>query len=231
MDRYKTVIYVIVQSIRNICILLKPFVPDTCITVNSWFGFDPNSNFSKIGNLQEEVPIGKSITITGILYPKIKPEEEHPAAVLDFKVGEIESCEKHPDSEKLMIMQVNFKTKKAQVVAGIAKWFKPEDLIGTKHMFLTNIKASKLGGIDSQAMIIAGEDESINKVSLVSVEGDAGDQIFVGDVVPNPKEIKLKQFEKFQLIAKGGNVIIEDKVLATKKSPVIIDIKDGIRLF
>ncbi len=231
MNRYKTVIYTLVQSIRNITILLKPFIPESCDKINQWFGFDRSANFSKIGNLESEIQIGKKINITGILYPKIKPEEEHPASILDFKIGLIETCEKVPDSDKLVKMQVDFKTKKAQVIAGIAKWFQPSDLIGTKHMFLTNIKPSKLAGLQSEAMIIAAEDESINKVSLVEVDGEPGEQIFVGKLTPNPQEIKMKRFEEFKLISKNGHVYIDDMELSTKKGPVKIDIKDGIRLF
>lgn len=230
MERYKTVIYTLVQAIRNIAILLKPFIPASCDKINEWFCFDKDANFSKIGNLESEVPIGKAVSAKEILFPKVKPPEEHPASVLDFKVGLIESCEKVPDSEKLLKLIVDFKTKKVQVISGIAKWYEPSALIGTKRMFLTNLKPTKFVGLTSDAMIIAGEDEALDKLALVDVEGEPGEQVYVGEIEPNPQQIKLKKFQEFSLITKGGTIYIEDMVLSTKKGPVKIDLKDGVKL-
>jgi len=44
-----------------------------------------------------------------------------------------------------------------QVVAGIAQWYRPEDLVGMQVVVLTNLKPAKLFGIESQAMLLAAD--------------------------------------------------------------------------
>ena len=57
-----------------------------------------------------------------------------------------------------------------QVVSGIAKHYKPEDMIGKKVVLVSNLKPAVLRGIESQGMILAAATKK--KLSLVTIDGD-----------------------------------------------------------
>ena len=75
-----------------------------------------------------------------------------------MKVAEIIEVEKIKKSNKLLKLQVKLGKEKRQLVAGIAKSYKPEELIGKKVVVVSNLKPAKLFGVDSQGMILAVED-------------------------------------------------------------------------
>jgi len=97
---------------------------------------------------------------------------------LDIRIGEVEEAEQVPDSRNLIKLVVDFGFEKRQCVAGLLKFYNPEELVGKKFAFLINLQRRKLMGIESQCMILAAEDDSGN-VSLVSPERDisAGSKI------------------------------------------------------
>ena len=83
-------------------------------------------------------------------------------AKVRLQVGEIVACEKVEKSSKLLHETVKFGDETRSVVSGIAKHFAPEDLIGKKVVFVTNLKPVKLCGILSEGMILAAEDDEGN---------------------------------------------------------------------
>lgn len=76
---------------------------------------------------------------------------------LDLRIAEIVECEKHPDADKLLVLQLEVGKEKRQVVSGIAKHYSPEDLIGKKVILVYNLKPVKLRGIESHGMILAAD--------------------------------------------------------------------------
>lgn len=85
---------------------------------------------------------------------------------LELKVGEIISCEPHPDADRLLVSQVNIGTETRQIVSGIKKHYSPEDLVGKKIVVLTNLKPTKLRGVLSEGMVLAASDD--RDLSLIS---------------------------------------------------------------
>ena len=79
---------------------------------------------------------------------------------VELKVGEIIACESVPKSSKLLHETVQFGDEVRSVVSGIAKHYKPEELIGKKVVFVTNLAPRKVCGILSEGMILAAEDEN-----------------------------------------------------------------------
>ena len=85
---------------------------------------------------------------------------------LDLRIGKIVEATAVPESKKLIKIQVDFITEKRQCIAGLLKYYKPEDLVGKKCVFLLNLQRRMLAGLESQAMILAGEDTAGNVVVL-----------------------------------------------------------------
>ena len=79
---------------------------------------------------------------------------------VELRVGEIIACEPVPKSSKLLKETVKFGNETRTIVSGIAKHFKPEEMVGKKVAFVTNLAPRKVCGIVSEGMILAAEDEN-----------------------------------------------------------------------
>jgi methionine--tRNA ligase beta chain len=77
---------------------------------------------------------------------------------LDLRVGKIVEAVQIPNSKKLIKIMVDFGSEKRQAVAGLLKYYQPEELIGKKCVFLLNLQRRMLAGVESQCMVLAAED-------------------------------------------------------------------------
>ncbi|MDD2586336.1 MAG: methionine--tRNA ligase [Syntrophomonadaceae bacterium] len=89
-------------------------------------------------------------------------------AKMDLRVAEIIECEKMEKADKLLILKVKVGEEERTVVSGIAKYYKPEELVGKKVVLVANLKPTKLRGTLSEGMILAASDE--NNVEVLTVE-------------------------------------------------------------
>jgi methionine--tRNA ligase beta chain len=76
---------------------------------------------------------------------------------IELRVGKIEKAEKIEGSEKLLKLIVDLGNEKRQIVAGIAKFYQPEDLISKEIVVVVNLEPKKLMGFESQGMLLAAE--------------------------------------------------------------------------
>jgi methionine--tRNA ligase beta chain len=98
---------------------------------------------------------------------------------IDLRVGKIIEASAIPDSKKLIKILVDFGAEKRQAVAGLLKYYKPEDLVGKKCVFLLNLQRRMLAGVESQCMILAAEDETGN-VTVLQPEKDIAEGSKIG---------------------------------------------------
>ncbi|RHO29840.1 methionine--tRNA ligase [Amedibacterium intestinale] len=89
---------------------------------------------------------------------------------VELKVGTIISAEKHPKADRLLVEQIDLGNETRQIVSGIAKSFKPEEVIGKKVVVVTNLKPVKLRGVESQGMILCASTE--DDLDIVSIAKD-----------------------------------------------------------
>jgi methionine--tRNA ligase beta chain len=76
---------------------------------------------------------------------------------IDLRVGKILEVKKVEGSEKLLKLIVDLGNEKKQLVAGIAKYYKTEDLIGKEIVVIANLEPKKIMGIESQGMLLAAD--------------------------------------------------------------------------
>ncbi len=94
-----------------------------------------------------------------------KPEGVAQISIDDFmgvelRTAQVVACEPVKRAKKLLCLQLDLGYEKRQVVSGIAKWYKPEDLVGRKVIVVANLASATLCGVESRGMILAsGEDE------------------------------------------------------------------------
>lgn len=74
---------------------------------------------------------------------------------LDLRVAKVVEAKKHPDADKLLVLQLEVGNEKRQVVSGIAKYYSPEELVGKDVILVYNLKPIKLRGIESHGMVLA----------------------------------------------------------------------------
>lgn len=98
---------------------------------------------------------------------------------LELHIGKIIEAAQVPESKKLIKIIVDFGTEKRQAVAGLLKYYKPEELVGKKCVFLLNLQRRMLAGIESQCMILAAEDSAGN-VSVLQPERDIAEGSKIG---------------------------------------------------
>ena len=98
---------------------------------------------------------------------------------LDLRIGKIVEATPIPNSKKLIKITVDFGSEKRQAVAGLLKWYKPEELVGKKCVFLLNLQRRVLAGVESQCMILAAEDIEGN-VTVLQPEKDIAEGSKIG---------------------------------------------------
>lgn len=90
-------------------------------------------------------------------------------AKVEMRVGEVLSCEKHPDADKLLVFQIDLGDEKRQIVSGIAKYYDPADLVGKKVVVCTNLKPVNLRGVESNGMILSAA-KGRKKLTVLTVD-------------------------------------------------------------
>ncbi|HKD83994.1 MAG TPA: methionine--tRNA ligase [Terriglobales bacterium] len=99
---------------------------------------------------------------------------------VEMRVGEVKVAEKVKGADKLLRLEVDIGTEVRQVVAGIAKAYDPEKLIGRKVVIVANLQPRKLRGLESNGMIVAAS------------VGDDGQPVLAGFLEDVPVGAKLK---------------------------------------
>jgi len=93
---------------------------------------------------------------------------------LELRVAEVVAAEKIKKADRLLKLTLKAPEERT-VVAGIAQYYRPEELIGKKVLIVANLKPAKLMGVLSQGMVLAAkekDDEGRERLVLATVDGD-----------------------------------------------------------
>ena len=200
-DRLATVLYNLIEGITIGASLLEPFMPETSkkilAQINAQprafedmteFGKYPSDNkvtekpeilfarmdIKDVMEKVEEIKAAQKAEKAEEKYPEVEKKPE--ITIDDFdkvqiQVGEVIKCEPVPKAKKLLVSQIKIGAETRQIVSGIAKYYKPEEMVGKKVAVITNLKPCKLCGVESQGMILAAGDDEGN-LSVVTVDKD-----------------------------------------------------------
>lgn len=206
--RLGAVLYNLLEGIRYLAILLKPYMPDTSKEILSQLNTDVTDYDSLLtfGGLKA----GESVGEPKVLFSRIdaekliaelvaKQEEQQKAekerieeiqgiakigiedfAKVELKSAEIKACEPVKKAKKLLKLTLDDGSGIDRTIAsGIAKWYTPDELVGKKVIVVSNLKPATLCGVESQGMILAA---------------DAGDDavkvVFLDSSIPNGSKIR-----------------------------------------
>ncbi len=90
-------------------------------------------------------------------------------AKVELKVGKVIACEKLEKSAKLLKSTVEIGSETRTILSGIAKYYKPEEMVGKLVVVVTNLAPARLCGTVSEGMLLCASDDEGN-VILVSPE-------------------------------------------------------------
>ncbi|WP_188207376.1 methionine--tRNA ligase [Alkalibacillus aidingensis] len=198
-DRLGNVMAHLVESLRQIAIMLQPFLTSTPHKVFNQLGIQEDSlktwdsldQFDLVKDSQvvkkgkpifprleteEEVQAIKDMMTNNSPAKKEEDQKEESNEItiddffkVDFRVAEVIHVEKVKKADKLLKIQIDLGEEKRQVISGIAEHYTPEELVGRKVICVANLKPAKLRGELSEGMILAGEDDDGN-LSLATVD-------------------------------------------------------------
>ncbi|UCG17675.1 MAG: methionine--tRNA ligase subunit beta [Phycisphaerales bacterium] len=105
------------------------------------------------------------------------PEQPETITFDDFlkvklKVAKVLDVTDHPDADKLLVLKVDLGTEQRQVVAGIKKHYRPEDLVGKNIIVVQNLAPRKMRGYESQGMLLAACTPGDAEIVLLTTERD-----------------------------------------------------------
>jgi len=95
---------------------------------------------------------------------------------IDLRVAKVIEAENVEGSEKLLKLKINLGPSTSsgqnirQIVAGIAQFYKPGDLIGKEIVVVANLEPKVLRGLESQGMLLAAEDEEQKEPVLLALD-------------------------------------------------------------
>ena len=193
--RVETIMNIAVQITANLSIGLQPFLPDTAEKLSQFLNFN-ETEWARLGSINL-ITDGHQTNAPEILFPKIenemvdfeveklnatkeieslfeKQKEEtsfEDFTKMDLRVGTIITAEKVAKADKLLQLTVDTGIDKRTIVSGIAKFYKPEEIIGKKVTVLLNLPPRKIRGIESNGMILMAEN-SKGELSFMSPEKD-----------------------------------------------------------
>jgi methionyl-tRNA synthetase len=89
---------------------------------------------------------------------------------IEMRVATILSAERVPGTEKLLKLQIDLGSEHRQLVAGIAKHYTPEELIGKQIVVVTNLQPAVIRGIESQGMLLTASTDDSSQLALVTLQ-------------------------------------------------------------
>lgn len=186
----------LVENIRFATILLQPFLTHAPREIFKQLNIN-NPDLHQLDSLQQYGMLSEAITVTEKptpIFPRLDTEAEiayikesmqPPKSIkqsdepgkeqidikdfdkVEIKAATIIDAENVKKSEKLLKIKVELDNEQRQIVSGIAKFYRPEDIIGKKVAVVTNLKPAKLMGQKSEGMILSAEKDGV--LTLISL--------------------------------------------------------------
>ena len=177
IGRLATVLYNLLESVRIVGVLLKPYLPDTSDkilralrteytdrdTVDE-FGFlesglqvveKPEILFARLN----EKEVTEKVQTKEKEYAAIAKKKSEKKAVInhedfekiELRAAKVLSCERHPNADKLFVLKIDLGNgEKRTIVSGLAQSYTPGQVIGKTVVVITNLEPAVIRGVESQ---------------------------------------------------------------------------------
>jgi len=80
---------------------------------------------------------------------------------VELRVAKVVEAVRVEGSKKLIKLVVDLGAEKRQIIAGLAEYYKPEELVGKYVVVVANLQPKKMMGLESQGMLLATCDKPV----------------------------------------------------------------------
>ena len=183
--RVETILNLSLQLVANLAIAFEPFLPFSSKKLRHMLNMEefdwndlgsttliaaghkinkPELLFEKIDDAPIQAQVDKLLATKAANEAAGRKAEPQKADMpfenfekMDLRVGTVKECVKVEKSDKLLRFVIDDGLETRTIVSGIAKYYKPEELVGKQVCFIANLPPRKLRGIESQGMILSAE--------------------------------------------------------------------------
>ncbi len=188
-DVLKTVMYTALEAFRIATLYLAPIIVKKADEALSLIGGEASVRTDKTNRDPEmlawgKLEPGKKVGETGGLFPRILVEPSRKEGKemakddgrididylkeVDLRIGTVLEAEKVAKSKKLLRLTVDIGKEKRNLVAGVAEYYKPDELIGKQIVIVANLKPVTIMSIESNGMLLAASKGK--KLTVLSVD-------------------------------------------------------------
>lgn len=194
-ETLNAVLYRSMETLRWIAVMLAPVMPASCGSIWSQMGLDGAPSDIDMASLKwgglkpgtqigEPEPVFPRLDAAKIMETVNSAKDANEEIEDDFitiddfvkvelRVGQVLEAENVPKSDKLLKCKVDVgDDQPRQILAGIAQYYKPEELIGKKVVVVYNLKPRKMMGMESQGMICAASLKRGDKPVIATFDED-----------------------------------------------------------
>ncbi len=214
---------------HDLGLLIAPFMPETAQKICQFFRTQVNwENLGQLGHLTQ---IDAPSILFQILDDKLiqqlraqfsgekeqekKSMENKPSTpadaqefhqVVDLRVARIEQVQRHPDAEKLYILQLRIGDEQRQIVSSIVPYYREEELLDKNIIVVANLKKAKFRGTPSQGMLLAAGNGEKDQCEVLFVNAPDGTRVLPegAEDTAVEKTISIDKFDKFPMAAVNG---------------------------
>lgn len=195
-ERLNAVLHVCFRAVCTLAYVSEPFIPFTSENMKNYLGLKQAAwGEIHLAEMPEKLPDEQMpIMFTKIEDKEIdaqilklaghEPEDKEQIEIDDFfkaklVVARILKAEKLPKADKLLKLEIDPGTGPRTIIAGIARHYKPEDIIGKNIAVVRNLKPAKIRGIESKGMLLAASNKDKTELKLLIVDDSMkpGDRI------------------------------------------------------
>ncbi len=183
-EKCRTTLNVCIQVVQALSVVMEPFLPFSAEKIRAMLNKNDKLEWDQIGST--DMADGFQLGKTEILFLKIpddiiQREEEKLNQIktdavvipstqvevvdyetfhkIDLRSAIVIKAETVPGADRLLKIQVDLGIEKRQIVAGIAQFYSPEQILGKTVLVVANLKPAVIRGIKSQGMLLAVKSE------------------------------------------------------------------------
>ena len=183
-EQLDTVLYTVLETVRAVAIFIEPFMPAVSDIIWEQLGIDSplsSQTWNDAGTWGKLKP-GTKTRAPKPIFPRIdmkavtaktaapkeeakmeQPIEQKTPEYLSFdefkkielRTAKVVTAERVPGADKLLRLTIDIGTEVRQIVAGIAQWYPPEELVGRQIVVVVNLAPAKIRGVESNGMLLA----------------------------------------------------------------------------
>ena len=211
----KNAVGVAANIVRTLSIVMSPILPTFTERIQQ--------QMCEKTLVWSDIRFVSSVVVTNveIVLRKIEKKSKPLEFPLDLRIGKVVSVEHHANAEQLYIVQLDMGNERRQLVAGLRKYYTPEQLEGKHVVVCTNLKPAKIRGVTSQGMMLAADDAE-RVVVLEAAKTTPGDKVTMHGFEHGRKQVTIEEFGKLGLRVVDGKVMWNKAHLHTSVEDIVV---------